>query len=128
MCHVVFLIKKKPIFLPPWYVHICKLNVHICLRSSYYMAELCFLSPRFYAKKINDSYAALFDNFKLCKTAPGLCKWSKNINKLCKFCIKSKKIALKCSNNFEKLCMMHKLRGQNFLLLCRSCFRNNLIF
>ena len=47
-----------------------------------------------------------FDSFKLCKTVPEFAKkkQSKNNNKLCKFCLKSKKIALNCANNFEKLC------------------------
>ena len=64
-----------------------------------------------------------FDNLKLCKIALKLSKIMQTvqkINKMCKYCIKSKKIALKCSNNFEKLCKIMRNyvrciepRGQN---------------
>ena len=40
---------------------------------------------------------------KVLQNLPGLYKQSKNTNKLYKFCIKSKKIAVKSANNFQKI-------------------------
>ena len=49
---------------------------------------------------------------------PALCKQSENISKLCKFCIKSKKIALQCANNFLKnYAQCIKPRGSELLHL-----------
>ena len=48
---------------------------------------------------------------KVLQNLPRLYKQSKNINKLCKFWIKSKKIALKVPTIFKKLCTMHKTAG-----------------
>ena len=39
---------------------------------------------------------------KLLQNLPGFCKQFKNINKLCKFCIKCKKFALKCAKTLKE--------------------------
>ena len=62
---------------------------------------------------IRPFFVLIISNFeKMLQHLPGLCKQSKNINKLCKFCIKSMKMCQQLLKSYAKLRTMHKTAGR----------------